>query len=283
MDNNLYKDPAYTQRIILQMTGRCKLSYRGELLGIGAIHTLILAICQHKNLDLVRGKICCDSRSALNKSSKKARRIRPGAAQADLFCALRLIYLTLLTTLFTHEWFKVHMDRRVPWEFLTLEQLLSKTCNKLANCAITSARSREGAEKQMVLPLLYEGAAIITEGLKNTSYVAPMLHHILGWEEARRFYIRARDIKEGVNKGGLGWSQSTFDAVNWKSLASALKYKLEIFSLWLSKQSIGVCATWRNLVRIQDILDDRCPNCGSIHEDNKYLNRCPDLGRRWLF
>jgi hypothetical protein len=56
-----------------------------------------------------------------------------------------------------------------------------------------------------------------------------------------------------------------------------------MFGLWLSKQSIEVCATRKNLGRIQDILNDRCPNCGSIQEDNKHLNHCPDSGRRRLF
>ena len=104
-----------------------------------AIHTLILVMCQYYNLDLVQEKICCDSRSALNKSSKKACHVWPGAAQADLVCALRPIYSTLPTTLFTHEWVKAHMDRKIPWEFLTLEQQLNKTCNRLANCTITRA------------------------------------------------------------------------------------------------------------------------------------------------
>ncbi len=56
----------------------------------------------------------------------------------------------------------------------------------------------------MVLLLPYKGAA--TKGLKITSNVTPMLRHILGWEEAQRFYTRARYVKDGVNK------QSTFDA-----------------------------------------------------------------------
>ena len=48
------------------------------------------------------------------------------------------------------------------------------------------------------------------------------------------------------------------------------------------KQAIGICATHKNTA-IQDILDDRCPNCGKRREDNLHLNRCIDPGRIQLF
>ena len=41
--------------------------------------------------------------------------------------------------------------------------------------------------------------------------------------------------------------------------------------------------TQRNLARIQDILDDRCPNCGRGPKRLTHLNRCPDHGRTMLF
>jgi hypothetical protein len=63
-------------------------AYRGELLGLVALHTLILHVCQYYHLMLAQGKIICDSKSALNKSSKQRRWIRPGAAQGDVFRAL---------------------------------------------------------------------------------------------------------------------------------------------------------------------------------------------------
>ena len=56
-----------------------------------------------------------------------------------------------------------------------------------------------------------------------------------------------------------------------------------MYQLWLSKQCIGTCATRRNLACIQDILDDRCPNCGQGPEKSTHLNCCPDHGRTMLF
>jgi hypothetical protein len=50
-------------------------SYRSKLLGLVAIHTLIMVLCTYYAIPQISGVICCDSKSALNKSSQKARRI----------------------------------------------------------------------------------------------------------------------------------------------------------------------------------------------------------------
>ncbi len=62
--------------------------YRGELLGLVALHMIILHICKYYHVRTARGKIICDSKSALNQSSKQCRRVSPGTPQADLFRAL---------------------------------------------------------------------------------------------------------------------------------------------------------------------------------------------------
>ena len=71
--------------------------------------------------------------------------------------------------------------------------------------------------------------------------------------------------------------------MNWEASAKAILGRLEGFQLWLLKQSIGVWATQKNTARIQDILDDRCPNCGKRGEDNQHLNQLMDPGHVRLF
>ncbi len=68
-----------------------------------------------------------------------------------------------------------------------------------------------------------------------------------------------------------------------EATAKAVSGRPEGFQLWLSEQAIRVCATQKNTARIQDILDDRCPNCGKRGEDNHHLNQCRDPGRVRLF
>ncbi len=72
-------------------------SYRGELLGLVALHTLIVAVAQHFKLETVSGKIWCNNISALGKSSKTWKQVSPGTKHLDLHrsfwtlkCILRL-------------------------------------------------------------------------------------------------------------------------------------------------------------------------------------------------
>jgi hypothetical protein len=157
------------------------------------------------------------------------------------------------------------------------------TCDRLANSAVTQALFRASNKKPTIWLLPLKSVAIIADGVKITSNVSSNIRYQLGCEKARKFYTKAIRTVNGVNKGGLGCHAATFDSVDWKAIGEALKGKPEMLGLWLAKQTIGVCATRKNLARIQDILDDRCPNCGSPREDNKHLNRCPDKGRRRKF
>jgi hypothetical protein len=126
-------------------------------------------------------------------------------------------------------------------------------------------------------------AAVFIDNKKSTTDMGPNVRYLLGAEEARRFYTSPVVLVRGVNKGGLGWSEEHFDQVTWADLNRALRLKPDMYQLWLSKQCIGICATRRNLSRIQDILDDRCPNCGQGRETSTHLNRCPDHGHTMLF
>jgi hypothetical protein len=66
-------------------------AYQGELLGLVALHTLLHRIVACYKLCSASGKILCNSKSALNKSSRKVRRIRTGMAQADPYFALYVL------------------------------------------------------------------------------------------------------------------------------------------------------------------------------------------------
>ncbi len=124
---------------------------------------------------------------------------------------------------------------------------------------------------------------MIINGVNITSNIAPMVRFTLGKVDPHRFYTKTIDRVRGSNKGGLGWSTESFEAVNWETLARVTKINSKSFQLWLSKQAIGVCVTQKNTARIQDILEDCCPNCGKQGEDNKHLNRCTNPGRIRLF
>ena len=163
---------------------------------------------------------------------------------------------------FQYKHVNAHQDKIKPWRELTLSEQLNVLCDGLANRSVKGYLER-GSPAQIATKLLpLERAAVFIDGEKATTDVGSQVRYVLGAEEARRFYTSPVTLVRGVNKGGLGWSAEQFDQVAWVDLDRALRSKPDMYQLWVSKQCIGICATRRNLARIQDILDDRCPNCG---------------------
>jgi len=253
-------------------------SYRGELLGLVAIHTFATAIAQHFLLEDIRGVISCDNMAALNQAAKVRKRVGAGVKHSDLHRTIRTLK-TLIRTSFQYKHVKAHQDKLKPWSELTLSEQLNVLCDGLANRSVKGylERGSPAQIKTKLLPL--ERAAVFINGEKATTDVGSQARYVLGAEEARRFYTSPITLVRGVNKGGLGWSTEKFEQVAWVDLDRALRSKPDMYQLWLSKQCVGICATRRNLARIQDILDDRCPNCCQGPERFTHLNRCPDRGR----
>lgn len=256
-------------------------SYRGELLGLVALHTLALALVQFYGLKAASGKLCCDNISALFQSKKNRRRVRTGSKHADLLRALRTIKCHHLLQL-TYEHVRSHQDKYLLWHQMSLEAQLNVDCDHLAKGAVHRRLSASigniSSPHKQLLPL--EKAAIfVNGGEKLTSDVGEEIRFYLGKEEARAFYT-APNTKEGK---GLGWSAMRFNAVDWRAINDCLATKSDMFGLWLSKQVAGVCATRKNVARIQDLLDDRCPNCLQPGETSTHLNLCPAEGRVQLF
>ena len=110
-------------------------SYRGKLLGLVALHTLISGIASFYKLELPAGKICCDNLAALRQSGRCRRRVRSGIKHADLHRAIRTIKVrTRMEIIYEHV--RAHQDRILPWDRLSLEQQLNVICDELANGAV---------------------------------------------------------------------------------------------------------------------------------------------------
>jgi hypothetical protein len=162
-------------------------AYRGELLGLIALHTLLHRIVAYYKICLASGKIVCDSKLALNKASQKRRRVRTGMAQADLFCALRTIHQEMAGATLVYEWVKNHQDKRLPWHQLTLEVQLNKTCEDLAKNVVTRALANADPIRENTFLLPFERSAIIWDGAKITSQMAPVIRFHLGRVNAKFF------------------------------------------------------------------------------------------------
>jgi hypothetical protein len=85
-------------------------AYRGEMLGLVALHTLVLQVCRYYHLLSAKGKTICNSKSALKELSQRCRRIQPGVTQGDIFLTLRSIHQEMPGANLTYEWVKSHQD-----------------------------------------------------------------------------------------------------------------------------------------------------------------------------
>ena len=64
-------------------------SYRGEKLGLFAMHHLITALCKFYNIHDWHTTINCDNKGAIKRSKRNLRRIQPGCSCADILRNLR--------------------------------------------------------------------------------------------------------------------------------------------------------------------------------------------------
>ncbi len=178
---------------------------------------------------------------------------------------------------------RAHKDRIKPWSQLSLKEQLNVICDKLANSAVARYLSEQTkpSRPDQFLPL--ESAVIVLDSVKLTTDVGLEMQFCLGKEEAAHFYTSPKAVTNERNIGGLGWSTNRFNQVAWSTLDSVLRTKPDMFQVWLSKQSIGICGTWKNKTRIKDLLDDKCPNSLQPQETSQHLNRCPDQGCMLLF
>jgi hypothetical protein len=95
-------------------------SYQGELLGLLAVHLLVLAI--EKFYDLPpgpRGLVACDNLGGLNKSKQRRKKIPPSAKHADILRSLRRVHSQLVGHL-QYQHIYGHQDRKKTWQQMSL-------------------------------------------------------------------------------------------------------------------------------------------------------------------
>ena len=258
-------------------------SYRGELLGLLALHTLAAALERYFSFKDGTAKLCCDNQTALFKSKEPRKRIPTGSSQGDIKRALRNVK-AVSTMRFTYEWVESHQDRYKLWTQLTVEQRLNCCCDTLAKRAV--AEGMLGAKRTASSQLLpRERVAVIIDGVKQTSDVAGDARFSLGKQDAERLYTAPLGPRDSHGRrsstGGLGWTREAFRAVDWRRLDDCLSSKPQMYRQWLSKQSSGFCGTQHMVARWDSTRDGRCPNCGG-KEEAQHLMQCPDADRTRL-
>ena len=143
-------------------------SYRGELLGLVAIHTFAIAIAQYFSVAEIFRGISCDNTAALNQASKYRKRVGVGVKHSDLHRTIRTLK-HLVRTSFRYAHVKSHQDKLRPWRELTLSEQLNVICDGLANRAIMGYLERHSPlpGATALLPLEKVAVFIANEKINN--------------------------------------------------------------------------------------------------------------------
>ena len=239
-------------------------SYRGELLGMLAIHLFLLAIEEYYGLPPASNNIHCDNKGAIYTFERKSKRVPSGAHNADVQRVLRTVKSRMKSAHLRHH-VRAHQDDVIDRKDLPLPAQLNCHCDDTAKGALTEGILM-GKVKTAKLPL--ESCMLLIDGEKQTTDVRQSLRYHIGRKAARQFYA-----SEGV------LDPETFDTIAWGNLRQLIETKPRMYQLWFGKQNSGYCGTGQWLRRWDPTASSKCPNCGKLQEDAGHLNQCRDPGR----
>lgn len=111
-------------------------SYRGELLGLLAVHMFVHAVGEFYDVcPGPRGLVACDNLGGLNKSKERRKKIPPGAKHANILQYLCQVHSFLWGTLqYKHVY--GHQDWHKQWKDMTLLERLNSKCDSLTKLAV---------------------------------------------------------------------------------------------------------------------------------------------------
>jgi hypothetical protein len=245
-------------------------AYRGELLGLTALHLVASAIVELYGKPASQNTMYCDNQRALEKAKWHRRRISPATKHGDLLRLLRNIKSTLVGV-FRYVHIYGHADKKKKWADLTLPEQVNVYCDYLAGMSRREAIHKARDTATQTLPR--ERAALFLHNVKQTGDISDPMRFFLARKQAKDFYVSE-----------LKWTSESFDEVDWDALNITLAKKNMMYTLWLAKQASSFCGTRLQVSRMsQGGSDDRCPNCLCPEERAIHLNMCPSTHRTQQF
>ena len=146
-------------------------SYRGELLGMLAIHLVLLTIDEQYGIEGLESQVYCDNKGVLFTFVKSHKHVPAEKANSDILCILRRLQ-GLTKSVIKHKYIKDHQDDNTRRDRLILEAHLKCICDEIAKQGTVQAMintvqgPREGGRYQ---PLPKEVASVYIGEDKQTS------------------------------------------------------------------------------------------------------------------
>ena len=244
-------------------------AFRGELLGLMAIHLILVAA--NKTTPGLQGEvtICSDCLGALGDvATLPTTRIPARCKHSDI---LKTIMVNCKDLSFQRKYSHVraHQDDKDKYENLDRRSQLNCLMDGTAKKDIWDLAGEKLPPQQM-FPL--EPVAIYLEGHKLTSDCGAPI----------RYWVQ-KQIAERVmySRGILNPHQ--FQLVTWRQVYDAPHQAPRMFSIWAAKQVTDTAGTNQNLAirkgKKREEHDQRCPSCGQAIETTGHVLYCSEAGR----
>jgi hypothetical protein len=242
-------------------------AYRGELLGLMAVHLLFLAVETVSPGLSGSAKIYSDCIGAMGRVAKlPPYRIPSRCRHSDI---LKTIMVNCSSLSFHRQYHHVaaHQDNHTRWEDLTRAAQLNSACDAGAK-AILRAQDVTNLPSQEAFPL--EPICMFVEGKKMTSDTGAHVRYAAGRQIARSFFHQTSRM-----------FTDAFDEVDWPHVYRTLNEEVpRLFQVWACKQVMNIAATNKNLSRRHpDGRSSMCPCCTIHVETAEHVLLCPEVGR----
>ena len=242
-------------------------AYRGELLGLMAVHLLLLAVETVSPGQDGSVAIYSDFLGAVDCVAKlPPYRIPTRCRHSDI---LKTIMVNCACISFQRKYYHVeaHQDNHSRWEDMSRAAQLNSACDAGAK-AILRSQDVTNLPPQEAFPL--ESICMFVEGKKMTSDTGAHIRYAAGRQIARSFFHQTSRM-----------FTDAFDEVDWPHVYRTLNEEVpRLFQVWACKQVMNIAATNKNLSRRhRDGRSVKCPCCTIHVETAAHILLCPEAGR----
>jgi hypothetical protein len=243
-------------------------AYRGELLGLMAIHLILLSVNKINPTMKGRVEIISDCLGALNRVSYlPPYRIPLRCRHSDILKNI-LVHCRDLSFAMYYTHIKAHQDDHTSFRNLDRKAQLNCICDHAAKFRIATDGQDRPAPGEL-FPLKTVG--VYVRGEKMTSDTGESIQYWAHHQLARTYYQEQNIL-----------SHEQFDAIDWRSVHNTLHNLPRLFQLWASKHVLRIAGTMKYLSH-QDGRSPLCPSCQACAETCKHIARCPEVGREAAF
>ncbi len=208
-------------------------AYQGELLGLTAIHLLLLSVNKiHPTLE-GSVEIVLDCLGALNHVSYLPPYQIPLRCRHSDILKNILVHCRDLSFVMYYSHIKAHQDDQRSFQNLSRKAQLNCICNHATTFRIAKDGTKK-LEPGKMFP--FESVGVFVQGEKMTSDTGGHIRYRVHHQLARTYYQEHNLL-----------SHEQFDAIDWKSVHNTLHNLRRLFQLWASKHVLGIAGTMKFL------------------------------------